>query len=134
MTQRYGVTIPFDGVTLPEHKEWFHMLADIGYTDVWTAEVDGTDGFTPLTLAAAWESRLNLGVAVLPAYTRGAGLLAMSIASLAEASGGRFTVGLGSSSMPVVQRWNGIEFDKPYSRTRDAVSYTHLTLPTIYSV
>jgi len=84
MTQRYGVTIPFDGVTLPEHKEWFHMLADIGYTDVWTAEVDGTDGFTPLTLAAAWESRLNLGVAVLPAYTRGAGLLAMSIASLAH--------------------------------------------------
>ena len=123
MTQRYGVTIPFDGVTLPEHKEWFHMLADIGYTDVWTAEVDATDGFTPLTLAAAWESRLNLGVAVLPAYTRGAGLLAMSIASLAEASGGRFTVGLGSSSMPVVQRWNGIEFDRPYSRTRDVLDF-----------
>ena len=103
MTQRYGVTIPFDGVTLPEHKEWFHMLADIGYTDVWSMEVDGADGFTPLTLAAAWESRLNLGVAVVPAYTRGAGLLAMSIAALAEASNGKFTVGLGSSSMPVVR-------------------------------
>ncbi len=123
MTQRYGVTIPFDGVTLPEHKEWFHMLADIGYTDVWSMEVDGADGFTPLTLAAAWESRLNLGVAVVPAYTRGAGLLAMSIAALAEASNGRFTVGLGSSSMPVVQRWNGIAFDKPYSRTRDVLDF-----------
>jgi probable F420-dependent oxidoreductase len=123
MTQRYGVTIPFDGVTLPEHKEWFHMLADIGYTDVWSMEVDGADGFTPLTLAAAWESRLNLGVAVVPAYTRGAGLLAMSIAALAEASNGKFTVGLGSSSMPVVQRWNGIAFDKPYSRTRDVLDF-----------
>ena len=123
MTQRYGVTIPFDGVTRPEHKEWFHMLADIGYTDVWSMEVDGADGFTPLTLAAAWESRLNLGVAVVPAYTRGAGLLAMSIAALAEASNGKFTVGLGSSSMPVVQRWNGIAFDKPYSRTRDVLDF-----------
>ena len=123
MTQRYGVTIPFDGVTLPEHKEWFHMLADIGYTDVWSMEVDGADGFTPLTLAAAWESRLNLGVAVVPAYTRGAGLLAMSIAALAEASNGKFTVGLGSSSMPVVQRWNGLAFDKPYSRTRDVLDF-----------
>ena len=25
-----------------------------GYTDVWSAEADGTDGFTPLALAAAW--------------------------------------------------------------------------------
>ena len=66
MTFRYGLTIPLDGVPLSEHKEWFHRIADLGYTDVWSAEVDGTDGFTPLALAAAWEPRLNLGVAVTP--------------------------------------------------------------------
>src|ERR1700689_192328 len=115
MTSRYGITIPLDGVTLSAHKEWFHRLADLGYTDVWSAEVDGADGFTPLTLAAIWEPRLNLGVAVTPVFTRGPGLLAMSIASLAEVAGGRFTMGLGSSSLPVVERWNGIAFDKPYA-------------------
>ena len=82
MTTSYGITIPFDGITLQEHKEWFHLLADLGYRDVWSAEVDGTDGFTPLALAAAWEPRLDLGVAVTPAFTRGPGLLAMSIASI----------------------------------------------------
>ena len=62
MTSRYGITIPFDGVTLLEHRDWFHRLADLGYTDVWSAEVDGADGFTPLTLAAAIRgARLNLG-------------------------------------------------------------------------
>jgi len=30
---------------------------------------------------------------------------------------GRFTMGLGASSEPVVQRWNGIAYDKPYART-----------------
>jgi probable F420-dependent oxidoreductase len=128
MTSRYGITIPLDGVTLGAHKEWFHRLADLGYTDVWSAEVDGADGFTPLTLAAIWEPRLNLGVAVTPVFTRGPGLLAMSIAALAEVAGGRFTMGLGSSSLPVVERWNGIEFDKPYARTRDVLDFVKRAL------
>jgi probable F420-dependent oxidoreductase len=128
MTSRYGITIPFDGVTLPEHREWFHRLADLGYTDVWTAEVDGVDGFTPLVLAAAWEQRLNLGVAVTPVFTRGAGLLAMSIAALAEVAGGRFTMGLGASSEPVVQRWNGVKYEKPYARTRDVLRFVKRAL------
>ena len=51
---RYGITIPFDGVALHDHQHWFRELVELGYTDVWSAEADGTDGFTPLTLAAAW--------------------------------------------------------------------------------
>lgn len=123
MTSRYGITIPFDGVTLAEHQSWFHLLADLGYSDVWSAEVDGTDGFTPLALAAAWEPRLQLGVAVTPVYTRGPALLAMSIAAMAEAAPGRFIMGLGASSQPVVERWNGIAYEEPFTRTRDVLRF-----------
>jgi probable F420-dependent oxidoreductase len=128
MSPRYGITIPFDGVTLAEHREWFTRLADLGYTDVWSAEVDGVDGFTPLTLAAAWEARLQLGVAVAPVFTRGPGLLAMTIAALAEVAGGRLTIGLGASSQPVVERWNGIAYEKPYARTRDVLAFVQRAL------
>jgi probable F420-dependent oxidoreductase len=123
MTSRYGITVPFDGVTLLDHRDWFRRLADLGYTDVWSAEVDGADGFTPLTVAALSEARLNLGVAVTPVFTRGAGLLAMSVAAMAEVSGGRFTMGLGASSQPVVERWNGIAYEHPYARTRDTLRF-----------
>ena len=123
MTSRYGITIPFDGVTLLEHRSWFHQLADLGYTDVWSAEVDGADGFTPLTVAALSEARLNLGVAVTPVFTRGAGLLAMSVAAMAEVAGGRFTMGLGASSQPVVERWNGIAYEHPFAKTRDTLRF-----------
>ncbi len=123
MTSRYGITIPFEGVTLLEHREWFHRLADLGYTDVWSAEVDGADGFTPLTVAALSEARLNLGVAVTPVFTRGPGLLAMSVAAMAEVSEGRFTMGLGASSQPVVERWNGIHYEHPFARTRDVLRF-----------
>ncbi len=123
MNTGYGITVPFDGVTLSEHREWFKRLADLGYSDVWTAEVDGTDGFTPLVLAAAVESRLNLGVAVAPVFTRGAGLLAMTVAALADVAPGRFTMGLGASSQPVVERWNGVAYERPYARTRDVLRF-----------
>jgi probable F420-dependent oxidoreductase len=120
---RYGITIPFDGVPLADHQSWYGELADLGYTDVWSAEVDGADGFTPLALAAAWEPRLQLGVAVAPAFTRGPALLAQSVAAMAEAAPGRFTFGLGASSAPVVERWNGIPYVKPYERTRDTLRF-----------
>jgi probable F420-dependent oxidoreductase len=122
-TARYGITIPFDGVTLAEHREWYRELADLGYTDVWSAEVDGADGFTPLALAAAWEERLQLGVAVTPAFTRGPALLAQSVAAMAETAPGRFTFGLGASSQPVVERWNGIPYERPFGRTRDTLRF-----------
>ncbi len=125
---RYAITIPFDGVTLAEHRDWFTRLADLGYSDVWSSEVDGVDGFTPLALAAASEARLRVGVAVAPAFTRGPALLAMSVAALAEVAGDRFIMGLGASSQPVVERWNAIPYDQPYARTRDVLRFLRRAL------
>jgi probable F420-dependent oxidoreductase len=120
---RYGITVPFDGVSLLDHRGWYERLASLGYTDIWSAETDGPDGFTPLALAAAWTPSLQLGVAIIPAYTRGPALLAQSVAAMAEAAPGRFTFGLGTSSDVIVSRWNGIPFTEPYLRARDMLRF-----------
>jgi probable F420-dependent oxidoreductase len=117
------MTVPLDGLPLSEHAEWYRELADLGYTDIWSSEANGTDAFTPLALAAAWAPTLRLGTAIVPAYTRGPGLLAMSAAALAEAAPGRVVIGVGTSSDVIVERWNDIPFDKPYQRTRDVVRF-----------
>ena len=98
-------------------------LADLGYTDIWSAEADGADAFTPLALAAAWEPRLRLGTAIVPAFTRAPACLAQSVASLADAAPGRFAIGIGSSSNVIVERWNGVPFVEPYQRVRDVVRF-----------
>lgn len=128
MTTRYGITVPFAGVPLGEHRAWFAELRDAGYSDVWSAEVDGTDGFTPLAMAAAWEPGLRLGVAVAPVFTRGPALLAQSAAALAEAAPGRFALGIGTSSDTIVERWNGLSFDHPYGRARDTLRFLRAAL------
>ena len=51
--QRSGMSIPFSGVPLHAQREWIEELAELGYTDVWSSEADGADGFTPLVLASA---------------------------------------------------------------------------------
>ena len=94
---RYGITVPFDDVPLGDHMPLYARLDELGYTDVWTGEANSADGFTPLALAAVASDRLQLGTAVVPAYTRGPGLLAMQAATLAELAPGRFALGIGSS-------------------------------------
>ena len=122
-TQRYGMTVPFDGVPLHEQREWFAELEDLGYTDAWSSEANGTDAFTPLALASTWAPSLRLGTAIVPAYTRGPGLMAMTVAAMTEAAPGRFVFGIGTSSDVIVERWNDIPFDEPYKQTRDMVRF-----------
>jgi len=86
MTQRYGMTIPFDNVALGEQREWIEELVDLGYTDVWSSEANGADAFTPLALASVWAPSLRLGNAIVPVFTRGPATLAQCAGSLAQAA------------------------------------------------
>jgi probable F420-dependent oxidoreductase len=126
--ERFGITVPFDDVPLRDHPAWYSRLADLGYTDVWTGESNGADGFTPLAVAAVASDRLQLGTAVVPVYTRGPGLLAMQAATMAELAPGRFALGVGSSSDVIVERWNATPFTAPYARVRDTVRFLRRAL------
>ena len=126
-TRRYGMTIPLGG-PLHAQREQIAELADLGYTDVWSAESDGADAFTPLVLASQWAPSLRLGTAIVPAFTRGPACLAQSVGSLAQAAPGRFAFGIGTSSDVIVERWNGIPFEDPYQRVRDMVRFLRLAL------
>ena len=99
---RPGMTLPLPG-HLHAQRDRLVELADLGYTDVWSAESDGPDAFTPLALAAAWEPRLRLGTAIVPAFTRAPACMAQSVAALADAAPGRFAFGVGSSSNVIVR-------------------------------
>ncbi len=122
------MTIPLSDVRLHDHRDIFRRLVDSGYTDVWSAESSGSDGFTPLALAAAWAPELRLGTAIVPAFTRGPALLAQSAASMADAAPGRFVMGVGSSSNVIVERWNDIPFEQPYQKCRDVIRFLRASL------
>ncbi|WP_419841863.1 LLM class F420-dependent oxidoreductase [Candidatus Poriferisodalis sp.] len=124
---RYGITVPF-GDPLRAQADLYREFADLGYTEFWSSEADGTDGFTPLILASQWVPDVRLGVAIIPAFTRGPALLAQQTAAICEAAPGRFALGIGASSNVIVERWNGVPFAEPFKRTRDTVRFVRHAL------
>ena len=122
LPRRPGMTVPLAG-PLHAQRDRIVELADLGFTDVWSAESDAGDGLTPLALTSVWEPRLRLGTAILPAYTRTPACMAQSAASMADAAPGRFVLGIGSSSNVIVERWNGVPFEEPYKKVRDVVRF-----------
>ena len=90
---RPGMTVPFGG-PLHAQRAKYEELVNLGYTDVWSAESDSGDAFTPLVLASQWAPSLRLGTAIVPAFTRAPAVMAQSVASVASAAPGRFAFGI----------------------------------------
>ncbi|HEV2857731.1 MAG TPA: LLM class F420-dependent oxidoreductase [Solirubrobacterales bacterium] len=125
---RWGLTLPLPGLTLADHEELVRRAEAANYTDFWTGETAGPDGFTPLALSAAWTERARLGTGIVGVFQRGPALLAQQAAAMADASQGRFVLGLGASSDRIVEGWNGIPFERPLSRVRETLDFLDVAL------
>ena len=125
---RWGLTLPLPMLPLAAHEDLVKRAEAAGYTDLWSGETNGPDGFTPLALAAAWTERVRLGTGVVGVFQRGPALLAQQTAAMADGSGGRFVLGIGASSDRIVEGWNGIPFEKPYSKVAETVDFLKVAL------
>ena len=120
---RWGLTLPLPGLALRDHEELVRRAEAAGYTDLWTGETQGPDGFTPLAFAAGWTARARLGTGVVGVFTRGPALLAQQAAALADGSSGRLALGIGASSDRIVSGWNEMPFERPLTRISKTVDF-----------
>ncbi len=128
LMQRWGLTLPLAGTGLADSSEHVRRAEAAGYTDLWSGETNGPDGFTPLALAAAWTETARLGTGVVGVMQRGRALLAQEAAALADASGGRFALGIGASSDRIIEGWNGMPFERPLGRVSETIDFLRTAL------
>jgi probable F420-dependent oxidoreductase len=121
--QRWGLTLPLPQLPLRESEDLVRRAESAGYTDIWSGETNGPDGFTPLAAAATWTESPRLGTGVVGVFTRGPALLAQQAASMADLSGGRFALGIGASSDRIVEGWNDMPFSKPLTRMAETIEF-----------
>lgn len=126
--ERTGISIAIDDGSLRDAVDLTVDAERLGYTDAWSAEVGGSDGISPLAALATRTGSLRLGTAILPAFTRPPALLAMSAATLQNLSGGRFVLGIGTSSRIIVEHWMGERFERPLTRLREYVEVLRAAL------
>lgn len=102
---------------------------ELGYRQAWLAEVAGPDAFVLAAAAAAQTEHLELGVAVVPAFTRTPAALATAAASVSQVLAGRtFTLGIGASSETIVSGWHGVAFNHPRRRVEEMVEAVRTAL------
>ena len=94
----------------------------LGYDSVWIADTGaGPDAFVVGAAVATCTTRLRIGTAVIPVYTRTPSVMAAGAGSLAQLAAGRVVLGIGASSETIVDTWGGVPFSRPLNRIRETV-------------
>jgi alkanesulfonate monooxygenase SsuD/methylene tetrahydromethanopterin reductase-like flavin-dependent oxidoreductase (luciferase family) len=91
---------------------------ELGYARFGIAEGWTNDAVVVLTQIAGVTSRISLSTSVLSVWSRTPAAIAMSAAGLQRASDGRFALGLGASSPPLVEGLHGLTWRGPVDRMR----------------
>ena len=117
---RVGMVINYSGGFAETVQELTDFEA-AGLEIVFVAEAYSFDAVSQLGFIAARTSTLEIASGILPIYSRTPALTAMTAAGLDYVSGGRFTLGLGTSGPQVIEGWHGVPYDAPIGRTRELI-------------
>jgi len=93
-----------------------------GYQALWLAETGGAESFALAGAIAQATSRVEIGTAIVPVYNRTPAVLAAGAGTVAQLSGDRFILGLGTSSHAIIEQWNGVPFEAPLAHVRETVA------------
>ena len=118
---RIGIAIS-GGPNPAEAVELIVLAESLGYESAWIAEGHGGDQFAILAACAMRTSRIRLGTSISSVFVRSAPTIAMAASTIADLSGGRFILGLGSSHKAQVEPEHGLVYSKPLTRTRETVA------------
>lgn len=118
----YRVDLAINGRDLADVAEFAALGEASGFRGAWVSEVNGADAVTQVAAIIGATSTIRAGTAIVPIQTRDPLLMAQTAASLSDLSGGRFVLGLGTSTKVIVEEWHGRPWGKPVSGTREYVS------------
>lgn len=97
-----------------------------GFAAYWAPHIFGLDALTALAVVGTKVPRIELGTAVVPTFPRHPHAIAQQAHTVAAASGGRFTLGIGLSHKVVIENMLGLSFDKPVRHLRE---YLNVLMP-----
>jgi probable F420-dependent oxidoreductase len=116
---RVGVWTDPDALTIEETLAFAARVEQLGYGTLWIPDVVGREPFTLAGLLAGVTSSIGLGTSVVNIWGRDAQATRMAAFTLQEATGGRFTLGLGVSHHHLAEKVRGHVYERPLTRMRE---------------
>ena len=104
------------------------ILSNYNPDSIWIPETWGMEVSSMLSTVSQIARKPKIGSSIINIYSRSPTLVAMTAATIDTLSNGRFILGLGTSSEPIVQEWHGLKLEKPLQRMREYVEIIRLAV------
>jgi len=115
------VDVPLIGRDAAEIAAFARAAEQAGVARLWATELHRS-ATIPLAVAARATERIELGTGIALAFTRSPMVTALEALDLDDASGGRFTLGLGAGVRRLNASWHGAPYAPPVRRMREVVA------------
>jgi alkanesulfonate monooxygenase SsuD/methylene tetrahydromethanopterin reductase-like flavin-dependent oxidoreductase (luciferase family) len=121
MTVMLGVALRDTGLRVSDLCALARAADDAGYGSIWAPEVGSRDAIVLSSLYGANTRRASVGTGVVPVFSRKVASLSLSAAAAAEASDGRFILGLGTGHRFTAEAWYEARWQKPRTYVREMI-------------
>ena len=115
---RVGIWYPTDRLDAAGLRALLRTVEGHGYGTLWYPESRGFESIALAGFLLANSERLTIGSSIANIYARDAFTARRALATLNALRGGRFSLGLGVSHIPLVEGLRGHRYDKPVPAMR----------------
>ena len=104
------------------------IISSTNIDSIWIPETWGMENFAMLSAVSGKTTTQKIGSSIINIYSRSPSTIAMGAMTVDSISKGRLILGLGTSSMPIVEDFHGANFEKPVQRMKEYVEIIRLIL------
>lgn len=115
-------------LSIEEVLKCSEIISKTNTDTVWVPETWGMENFSMLGAVSAKTKNQKIGSSIINIYSRSPSTIAMGASTVDTLSNGRLVLGLGTSSLPIVESFHGNKFEKPLQRMKEYVEIIRLAL------
>ncbi|MDC0637940.1 LLM class flavin-dependent oxidoreductase [Nitrosopumilus sp.] len=115
-------------LSIEEVLQCAQLVAKTKIDSIWIPETWGMENFSMLGAVANNTETQKIGSSIINIYSRSPSTIAMGSVTTDTLSNGRLILGLGTSSVPIVEDFHGEKFENPVQRMREYVEIIRLSL------
>ena len=115
-------------LSVEEVLQCAQLVAKTEIDSIWIPETWGMENFSMLGAVANNTETQKIGSSIINIYSRSPSTIAMGSVTTDTLSNGRLILGLGTSSVPIVEDFHGEKFENPVQRMREYVEIIRLSL------
>jgi len=115
-------------LSIDEVLQCSEIISKTNTDTVWVPETWGMENFSMLGAVSAKTVKQKIGSSIINIFSRSPSTIAMGAATVDSLSNGRVILGLGTSSLPIVESFHGYKFEKPLQRMKEYVEIIRLVM------